>query len=102
MTGNPGRPPGIQDHEDIRGSMHVGRRQRVADGSQTSVPWLPSRSVIDSLGPAGAEFARNAESCASLQSTTGVVMYAPTGLSSGTSSASILCIIGGGGRTRTQ
>ncbi len=38
--------------------------------------------------------APNAESCASLQSTTGVVMYAQTGLSSGTSSASILCMIG--------
>ena len=37
-------------------------RQRVADGGQTSVPWRLSRSVIDSVGPAGAEFAQNAES----------------------------------------
>ena len=37
-------------------------RQRVADGGQTSVPWRLSRSVIDSLGPAGAEFARIADS----------------------------------------
>jgi hypothetical protein len=34
---SPGRPPGFQDHEDIRGSMHTGRRQRVAGGGQTSV-----------------------------------------------------------------
>jgi hypothetical protein len=42
--------------------MHAGRRQRVADGGQTPVPWRLSRSVIDSVGPAGAEFARNADS----------------------------------------
>jgi len=29
----------------------------VADGGQTSVPWQLSRSVIDSVGLAGAEFA---------------------------------------------
>jgi hypothetical protein len=39
VTGYPGRPPGFQDHEDIRGIMHTGRRQRVADGGQMSVPW---------------------------------------------------------------
>jgi hypothetical protein len=32
VTGYPGRPPGFQGYEDIRGSMHAGRRQRVADG----------------------------------------------------------------------
>src|SRR4249920_4147673 len=58
VTDYPGRPPGFQDHEDIRGSMHAGRRQRVADGGQTSVPWRLSRSVIDLVGLAGAEFAR--------------------------------------------
>jgi len=42
--------------------MPAGRRQRVANGGQTSVPWRLSRSVIDSVGLAGAEFARNAES----------------------------------------
>ena len=57
----PGRPPGFQDREDIRGSMHAGRRQPVAGGGQTSVPWGLSRSVIDSVGPAGAGFARNAD-----------------------------------------
>ena len=31
----------------------------MADGGQTSVPWRLSRSVIDSVGPAGAEFARS-------------------------------------------
>jgi hypothetical protein len=64
VTGYSDRPPGFQDHEDIRGSMHAGRRQRVADGGQTSVLWRLSRSVIDSVGPAGAEFARNADSVA--------------------------------------
>src|SRR5260370_18472887 len=39
--------------------MHAGRRQRVAYGGEASVPWRLSRSVIDSVGPAGAEFARN-------------------------------------------
>jgi hypothetical protein len=47
--------------QDIQGSMHAGRRQRVADGGQTPVPWRLSRSVIDSVGPAGVEFARNAD-----------------------------------------
>jgi hypothetical protein len=61
VTDYPGRPPGFQDHEDIRGIMHAGRRQRVADGGQTPVPWRLSRSVINSVGPVGAEFARNAE-----------------------------------------
>jgi hypothetical protein len=37
--------------------MHAGRRQRVPHGGQTSVPWRLSRSVIDSVGPAGAELA---------------------------------------------
>jgi hypothetical protein len=41
--------------------MHAGRRQPVAGGGQTSVPWGLSRSVIDSVGPAGAGFARNAD-----------------------------------------
>jgi hypothetical protein len=66
ITGNalswratPGRPPGFQDHEDIRGRMRAGRRQRVAVGGQTSHPWRLSRSVIDLAGQAGAEFARN-------------------------------------------
>ena len=36
-------------------------RQRVADGGQTSLPWRLSRSVIDSVGLAGTEFARIAE-----------------------------------------
>ena len=51
------------------------------------IRWLTRRHV-----------APNAESCARLQSTTGVVMYAQTGLSSGTSSASIHCIIGAAAR----
>jgi hypothetical protein len=37
-------------------------RQRVAVGGQTSLPWWLSRSVIDSVGLAGTEFAQNAES----------------------------------------
>jgi hypothetical protein len=41
--------------------MHAGRRKRVTDGGQTSVPWRLSQSVIDSVGQAGAEFARNAD-----------------------------------------
>ena len=40
--------------------MRAGRHQRAADG-QTPVPLRLSRSVIDSVGPAGAEFARNAD-----------------------------------------
>jgi SAM-dependent methyltransferase len=59
VTGYPGRPPGFQDHEDIRGRMPAGRRHRVAVGGQTSLPWRLSRSVIDSVGLAGAEFAPN-------------------------------------------
>ena len=39
VTGYPGRPPGFEDHEDIRRGMHAGRRQRVACGGQPSVPW---------------------------------------------------------------
>jgi hypothetical protein len=64
VTGYPRRPPGFQDHyEGIRGRMCAGRRQRVAAvGGQTSLLWRLSRSVIDSVSPAGAEFARNAES----------------------------------------
>ncbi len=31
----------------------------MADGGQASVPWRLARSVIDSVGPAGAKFARN-------------------------------------------
>jgi len=61
VKGYPDRPPGFQDHEDIQDSVHAGRRQRVADGGQASVPWRLSRSVIDSVGLAGAEFARNAK-----------------------------------------
>ena len=38
--------------------MRAERRQRVADGGQTSLPWPPSRSVIDSVGTAGDELAR--------------------------------------------
>jgi hypothetical protein len=68
VTGYPDRPPGFQDHEDIQGSMHAGRRQRVADGGQTPVPWRLSRSVIDSVGPAGAKFARNADSAHTVNS----------------------------------
>jgi hypothetical protein len=45
--------------------MQAGRRQRVAGGGQTPVLWRLSRSVIDSVGPAGAEFARNADSARS-------------------------------------
>jgi hypothetical protein len=41
--------------------MRAERRQRVADGGQTSLPWLPSRSVIDSVGTVGEEFARIAD-----------------------------------------
>jgi hypothetical protein len=62
VTGYPRRPPGFQDHEGIRGRMRAGRRQQVAIGGQTSLPWRLSRSVIDSVSPAGAEFARNADS----------------------------------------
>ena len=32
VTGDPGRPPGFQDREDIRGRMRAGRRQRVVVG----------------------------------------------------------------------
>ena len=39
--------------------MRAGRRQGVALGGRTSPRWRPSRRVIDSAGPAGAEFARN-------------------------------------------
>jgi hypothetical protein len=47
--------------------MHAGRRQRVTDGGQTSVPWRLSRSVIDSGGRPAASSPRRigaAESCA--------------------------------------
>ena len=47
--------------------MHAGRRQRVTDGGQTSVPWRLSRSVIDSVGRAAASSPCRigaAESCA--------------------------------------
>jgi hypothetical protein len=53
--GLPGRPPAFQEHEDIRGSMRAGRRQRVAGGGQTPVPRRLSQSVIDSVGPAAAQ-----------------------------------------------
>ena len=38
VTGYPGRPPGFQDHEDIRGSMHACRRQRLADAARRRSP----------------------------------------------------------------
>src|SRR5215467_9589771 len=38
--------------------MRAGRRQRVAVAGQTSLPWRLSPSVTDSVGPAGAGFAR--------------------------------------------
>jgi hypothetical protein len=41
--------------------MYAGRRQQVADGVQASVPWRLSRSAIDLIGLAGAEFARNVD-----------------------------------------
>ena len=31
--GYPDRPPGFQNHQDIRGRMHTGRRQRAADAA---------------------------------------------------------------------
>jgi hypothetical protein len=37
--------------------MHAARCQRVAAGGQTPLPWRILRSVIDSIGPAVAEFA---------------------------------------------
>ena len=46
--------------------MHAERRQGAADGGQASLPWRLSQSVIDSVRPAGAEFARNADSARSL------------------------------------
>lgn len=42
--------------------MRAERRLRVAGGGQTSLPWLPSRSVINSVGTVGEEFARIADS----------------------------------------
>jgi hypothetical protein len=41
--------------------MRAERLQRVAVGGQTSLPWWLSRSVIDSVGLAGAEFAQIAD-----------------------------------------
>src|SRR5437588_5930219 len=41
--------------------MHAGRRQRAAVGGQKSLPWR-YRSVIDSVGLAGADSAPNADS----------------------------------------
>jgi hypothetical protein len=39
VTGCPDRPPGFQDHEDIRGSMHAGRLSASSRrGGQASVP----------------------------------------------------------------
>ena len=43
-------PPSFQDHEDLRGSIHAGRRQ-LSD----AVLWRLSRNVIDLVGPAGAK-----------------------------------------------
>lgn len=47
--------------------MRAGRRQRVTVDGQRSLPWPLSRSVIDSVGLAGAEFAWNADTCSSLR-----------------------------------
>src|SRR5262245_40903190 len=55
--GLPGSATRLQNHEDIRGRMRAARRQAVAVGGRTSLPWRLSRSVIDSVGLAGAEFA---------------------------------------------
>jgi hypothetical protein len=53
-----GRTDRFQDYEDIRVRMYAERRQGVAVGGQTSLLWWLSRSVIDSVGLAGAEFAQ--------------------------------------------
>jgi hypothetical protein len=43
-------------HEDSRGCMRPGRFRRAGIGGRTSLPRRLSRSVADSVGPAGAEF----------------------------------------------
>ena len=68
MTCYPDRPPAFQAHEDIRGSMQAEYRQGAADGGQASLPWRLSQNVIDSVRPAGAEFARNADSARQMNS----------------------------------
>jgi hypothetical protein len=55
MTRNADSPACARNQRTRQVSMHVGRRQRVADGGQTSVPWRLLRSVINAVGPAGAE-----------------------------------------------
>src|SRR5260370_987948 len=47
------RPPGSQEHKDIRGRMCADRRECMPGGGQTLLPWRISRSVIASAGPAG-------------------------------------------------
>ena len=64
VTGYPGRPPGFEDHEDIRArhacrTPSAGGLRRPAVGS---VAANVSPSVIDSVGLAGAGFARIAGS----------------------------------------
>jgi hypothetical protein len=66
VTGYPGPITRLQDYEGIRGRMHAARRQPSLD--QTSLPWRLSRSVINAVDLAGAEFARNAESARPIES----------------------------------
>ena len=49
--------------EDIQGSMHAKRdaASKWPGGGRASAPWRLSGYVIGSIGPAGAEFARHAD-----------------------------------------
>jgi len=60
VTDYPAPTARLRDREDSRRRFRAGHLQRVTAGGQMSLPWRLSRSVIDSVGPAGAEFARNA------------------------------------------
>src|SRR5712692_2980410 len=62
VTGYPGPPARLSESRRHRGRMRAGRRQPAATGGQTSHLYRLSRSVINSVGPAGAEFARIADS----------------------------------------
>jgi hypothetical protein len=66
VTGYPGPITRLQDYEGIRGRRYAARRQPSLD--QTSLPWRLSRSVINAVDLAGAEFARNAESARPIES----------------------------------
>ena len=61
VTGYPGPTVWLQDYEGIRARMRAERRQQVAVGGQILLPWRLSRSVVDAVDVAGADFALPAD-----------------------------------------